>query len=431
MKAPSLWISCALLLWCVTMSSSAFGLLVWLKDGRVLHVSILEHNEQNLTIQRLDNQGVLEIRWDDLHPICQEKLRSRLGIGKEQASLALIQGVKAYLKSGGSVKGVLQQEKATEIVVRNKTGLLTIQRSNLYKLEQVDLDLLEVYQPQQIYELKKGQYNLESADGNLQFGKMLVSIGNAEKAKIHLEQAKSMKEELAKEIDSILQRMEQSIQEAEIKRLKDRISLNAGIRRYSKALELLSENQNKLGDVESTRLKNWIEEEQKRYFEREVPRMWLQKVDQKISILSGNRKTTLDEARRYVQSLVQQEVKEDVARQLDTSPDQIEPYFAKRNQLNERQYSYKSGTFIVGIKDSKAGRALRNESLFTPDGWWLAASSSIRREWLMAFYAEAHLTLVSEKLKQCPHCNGTGTHDKNVPCAGCHGIRYEKIVVVK
>ena len=57
----------------------AKALLIWLKDGSLIHGEVVEYSETSVLIRRLDNEGVVEIPWKNLDPISANRLKEKLG----------------------------------------------------------------------------------------------------------------------------------------------------------------------------------------------------------------------------------------------------------------------------------------------------------------------------------------------------------------
>lgn len=435
--------ACLFSLCCLTMP--AWGMFLTLVDGTILTGEILENDETKLIFRRWDNQGVVEIPWDHIHIQQRQQLQQKLGLLPVQEISHTIPGSIFYLKSGGSITGKVLERKNAMVTIKTKNSELQIPASNILKEEPVEVPMIEVFKPQELYQEICKRYDLSKADQHWQLAQFLMQISDWNNAKLHLEKAQAMNPTLQSKIEGMQQKMAQQMQDQNRQKLMQRFQIYRNSQRFPEALQTLDQLKELLPEQDWQRHQQETLALQREHFQITVAQQWANKAQQKIAVLAYERNTLLSDIQKQLLQELDTEIIADLTQELQISEVDLQNYWETRTQNNQYTYSYQHGTFIVGLKGKEGVKANIEVKTTRLDGWgkskllnaqewWENATSSTRKEWMSAFYFENHWNVVKYELKPCPHCSGKGTQYSQgniVLCIYCHGLKYERAVTVK
>lgn len=324
--------------------------LLWLKNYALLHGEILEYQDEKIIFKRWDNQGILEIPWHSLHPLSLESIQKKLGIVPEKSSEDMMSGVQVYLRNGGTILGILQEEKSGYLLIKNKNGNIPVPLSNILKKQDIVVSMAEIYKPEEIYQKFSQEYDLKTAKGNLDLAKALLRMENQVKARIHFDKAKTLQPDLSDQIQTLLMDVEKKASQSKQKKNMQHFHIYCSTNRYKKAFEILQELKNTIEENEWKKIWEETLEKQKEYFKLEITSLWMQKVSQKTGKMAYNRKISFQEAREYVFLAMPKEILTELSQELEITEQEVQSYFEMRNKNNLYSFSYHSGTFIVGTE---------------------------------------------------------------------------------
>ena len=424
--------------------------LLWLKDETLLQGDILDNKEDTIIFKRFDNQGVVELSWSIIHPISLKRIQEQLGIKQNKKPAYKVKGVKVYLKVGGVVMGKLVKRENNRIIIKNKTRIFPIPVSNILKQEEVKIPISELYKPEDLYNKVSKQYNLSTLQGNLKLVKFLIQVNNFKKAKLHLEKAQELQKISNDDLSTLIKKYSQEILEKQNNKKLRILKIYRNTNRFKKALEILKDLQDSMSQEKLKYYRNDILSRQSKYLRKEIPREWIRRVSKKISKITLNSSTGLNKACQYASIDMQKEIIDELSKKFNVTQQELKNYLKTREKKNHYSFSYGTGTFIVGIsgrqgendkpktfeswRQNKQNYGTNDSKLLTPDEWWKSVNSSVRQEWLKAYYFEKYFIVTKQKLVTCPYCDGKGTsfsNGKHVFCPGCHGLRYQRTVIVK
>ncbi len=438
------------IIWLFCFTCPLFGLWITLSNGTVLYGEIVEHNDNKLVLQRLDTFGIVEIPWTALHPIQRQQLQQKLGLilAKTEVSQT-IPGIVLYLRTGSSIMGEEVERKGIYVVVRNKTGIFSIELQHILKEEAREIPVTDIYRMSEVYGEMSKRYKLEKADGHWQFGQWLMQIEDFEHAQIHLQRAKTLDTSLSSNVNVLLDRIQKRTQEIQQKKLMQKFQLYRNSKHYDQALAALDQLKSVLEPSQWQQYREETLSQQSEYLRQTISQEWVQQAQQKIGALALNRKLTLQQAQQFILQKLDALILAELAKIFGMEQAKIQEYWEKREKSAKYRFSYGDGTFIVGLQgqepEENAGsveweppniskQLLRQSTLSNSEEWWQAASSSMRKEWLLAYYSENRLTVAQQELKTCPSCSGRGTQissSKIIVCPACHGLRAERVVISK
>ena len=80
-------------------SVPSHAILIWLENGDLLHGEIVEHDEKTILFKRFDNEGILQVPWEKIHPRCVKEIKTRLGLIEKAPPVYKTSGIEVYLKT--------------------------------------------------------------------------------------------------------------------------------------------------------------------------------------------------------------------------------------------------------------------------------------------------------------------------------------------
>ena len=455
---------------------------VRLRNGKYLSgaITLKEDDKEGFEIQRWDGSGSIYVRWTQI----PEAERARL-LGKPvetAVSTTLLDAVRV-ITANRDVVGVLVKEDATQVVIKVKDQKLPvpIPVAAIMRKESVRVPESEVFSPEEMVERRLEKTENPTADSLLEVAEFALSIKLYDKAKELFQKAAAADPARKEYFDKRVADNEAFIKEsraaaalAAIHKLKEDME-------YGKALEEARKFGSEFADTDLAKqnkdLLATLERESKDFegkraelLKAKVPDVWKIKRSSLLSQYSAS-KYKLSEARTNAQK-IDSEIAADLAKKFKVTPDEITKAWELREPKN-RTVGYGSGSWIAkggqdGGLDTDAkydprqnqrntqqnnpfesfgggfSRTRRQQQqqkpvdlgkkLQTSEEWWQTASSSDRKSWLEADYANTsqYVKKVKEEQRKCPDCGGEGVLRSNrmgvsceAKCQRCHGAQME------
>lgn len=465
--------SCQVLFLCVAwllMGASLSAQTLQLSDGRLLLATVVDQPDtEGLRVRRLDNGGVLDLRWEQLSEACASALKRQHNLIGDAQSEPMVRADEVEYVFQGQRTVVVGRivETSNELLIVQKRGVqIPIRREYLRggSVRKIDAPVTQVltkaeYYQQVLGEVKPG----DDPDKHMRVAEWLIQARDYENADVHLLRAKELGGSKNPQL------LEQLIQRS------------TKFRAAEKELTLLSEIQvarssgrafdfergrKLIGQFEKEfpqpKLKAEFEAEKKLFTEtrkRSLSTSVAVEFRRAIAVVAEKKVDsegcTLDVAREYAQGKMTDDIVALLAKQMKLEPTEIKELWAARGNypVGKRadQFDYGSGSWLLGeqnimkgvdsktagkgaptgeeqVVDREAERfrkmmqeAMRNrarqiqqqgggEEEQTEEGWWSSASRVEKTSWLRAFYAEngGQLVLRTPYVSSCGVCYGRG-----------------------
>lgn len=440
---------------------------VQLADGRVLLATVEHADGGGLRVRRLDNGGVLELRWDHLSTASANAWQRRFDLlGDAQEEPMTRADEVEYLIKGSrqTVVGRIVDPAADPLVVQAKGVTYPVRRADLRSVRKVDAPVVQVFTKDEWYGLQLAELQPgDQADRHMLLAENLVKVRDYERATEHLQRAKELgNSRNPKHLETLLARL-QRFKEAqkELKLLEDvQAARSRGqLADFEKGTKLLQQFEQ---EFPQSKLKAEFDAEKKRfgearlrYLSQQVAEHWrrsIQIVGEKKLAEDG---LSLQAARDYAQGKMTDDIVARVAGVLRLTPDEVKQLWADRARYpvgkRSEHFGYGVGSWVLGeaaiLKDTAAGRerdkqkdpepandrdvdrlakllrqALERrrqqvqgqasgEKEQTDEDWWRQAERAERSGWLRAFYAEfgGQLVVTFATASPCISCYGEGT----------------------
>lgn len=443
---------------------------VQLADGRVLLAAVEQADGEGLRVRRLDNGGVLDLRWDHLSTASATNWKKRFDLIGDQQDEVLVRATEVVYISNGTrqaVIGRITDPSGDPLVVQAKGVPYPVPRRNLKGVRTVEVPATQVYTKDEFYSETLTKFAPgEDANRHILLAEELVKFRDYDRASEHLEQAKELgnakdPQRLDKLIDRLV-RYKAAAKELGMIEQVQAYRSRGRLRDFQKGVELIATFEEQYPDSklrsEFERAKDRFTKARDRYLTQKVADQWrkaIQTVAQKQINAGG---LTLQGARDFAENEMSDKIVERLEKTLELEQDEIKALWAQREKypVGKRTdyYAYGVGSWVLGekeiLKDTAAGKAKdkqqanrkepasqgqgRDVERFakllrqamerrrgqaqqggqreqTEEGWWGDASKSEQASWLRAYYAEygGELKVTYATAQQCISCYGSGT----------------------
>ncbi|MBM3961938.1 MAG: hypothetical protein FJ306_08580 [Planctomycetes bacterium] len=447
---------------------------VQLSDGRVLlaEVETGSVTGEGMRVRRLDNGGVLDLRWDHLTPASAMEWKKRFDLAGDAQDEITVRADEVTYEIGGtrrSVLGRIVDQTADSIVVQQKGVPSTVKRRDVVGVRKVDAPVTQVMTREEYYGdlLQQAQPGAD-ADKHLLVAETLMKVRDYDRAIEHVEKAKAAgNSKNPPQIDAMLGKL-QRYKEAqkELKLLEDIQAARSrgGVADFEKGGKLIAQFEK---EFPQTKLKSEFDAEKRRFAEartRFLTGQVAEKFRDGVRVVAdkscGDATTTLQAARDFATAKMSDEIFARVAQQLRLDVAEVKTLWAARkdNSIGRRveHYGYGVGSWVLGeqaiLKDTTQGKAnaaqkarggdspaaaggnpqldrlakllrqaqeRRNaqqsqggqEREQTDEDWWREAERVDRAGFLRAYYAEfgGQMTVTFATVSPCISCSGEGT----------------------
>lgn len=438
-----------------------------LADGRVLLCNVETADGEGIRVRRLDNGGVLDLRYDHLSPASALAVKRQFDLAGDTHDEVLVRAEEVeYLLNGGkqTLIGKIVEQTTTHIVVQQKGVPFRVPRGELRAIRKVDVPVTQIYTKDEFYAMRLAELQPGgSADKHILLAEDLVKVRDYDRAFDHLVKARelgnSANPQHLEAMQQRLQRYKEAVKERElldqIQAARSRGQLND----FEKGKKLVAQFEK---DFPQTKLKADFDLEKKRfgdarerYLTEQVANHWRQA----IQIIADKKVTepgaSLAAARSYAESKMSDDIVARLAQQLRLEAAEVKQLWTDRARFpigkRTEHFAYGLGSWILGeegilkgtqmgkAKDKKEPAADENsrdverlarffrEAMerrraasqgdaggtreLTDEGWWQQASRVERTGWLRAYYAEfgGQLVLTYQSVSECVSCYGKGT----------------------
>lgn len=440
-----------------------------LADGRLLLASVESADGDGLRVRRLDNGGVLELRWDHLSTASATKWKREYDlIGDAQDELLTRADEVIYLNNGTrqSIIGRITDNSGDPLVVQVKGVPYRIARRDLQGARKVEVPAIQVFTRDEFYAEAFAKHAPgDSADKHMLLAEDLIKFRDYDRASEHLTKASELgNTNDANKLNTLIDRLKRFKAAAKELGMLEQIQVarsRGSQRDFEKGVELIAKFET---DFPQTKLKNEFDREKQRfeqarqrYFTQRVADLWrrnIRTVAEKQVMVDG---FTLQAARDFAENEMGKAIVARLEKLLNLKGEEIEQMWANRASYpigkRTENFNYGIGSWVLGdkeiLKDTAVQKSLdkqgpdqkeapgqdRDIERFakvlrqamerrrsatqagteqkqqTDEGWWQDASRQERVGWLRAYYAEysGQLVVKYASVQQCISCYGEGT----------------------
>ncbi len=448
------------------------GKFIPLRDGEILVGEVADHDEEGLEVKRLDNGGIVRLRWTQLAPPFEQALRAEFGYVDLTSDEILVEVDELVLRDGSRRVGTILESGDQGILLKEKNSTLLYTREMLDgEPGRVRIPALDVYTREELYRDELGRHDLTTALGHLELARYLEKISDFEHAMEHYRKVSELEPaKHAGEVSSALARCEQrKARQDEIDYLAE-IQVQRVRRKWDLALQLCAEFPAKFprsdartredvekrkANIETSKHADYVKRVHERYHERVERRIRDKSLDRKLG-LSAAVAWVNREARKEVVAAVAAILSKESAEFTEAN---VQKLWTERNadpktRPRVRQVSYGNATFTLGKQKAKDGvsnllsvtgapgaagpvksqeekdleakmkRLLERQGggsgnnqgakkPETAEEWYLRAPSFERYQFLLSTYVEnaGDMEIVDRLARPCGTCGGRGYYE--------------------
>jgi hypothetical protein len=454
---------------CALLAAAPAAQSVQLADGSVLLADVDPESVsgEGLRVRRLDNGGVLDLRWEHLSAASAHAWKKKFDLAGDAQDELTVRADEVEYEVAGSRQRLLGRivEQTPEHIVLQARGVnYKIQRVNLLAARQVDAPVMQVLTKDQFYQEQRDLLQPgDEADRHVLLAESLLRVKDYDHAGEHLTKAKELgNSKNPQQIDGLLAKLARYKEAAKELKLLEEIEAarsRGGLGDFEKGVKLVAQFEK---DFPQSRLRSDFEAE-KRRFEAARDRFLIGQVAEKwrdgIRVVAEKlvaENPTLSAARDYAQGKMTDDIVARVAGQLRLDAEEVKALWAKRKntQIGKRTalFVYSVGSWVLGkdniLKGTETGKAIEKQKGAqqpqqpdanmdkllkelkkalerrraavqsqgeakeqTEDDWWNDAERNEKIGWLRAFYAEygGQLEVTFATVSPCISCYGEGT----------------------
>jgi len=145
-----------------------------------------------VTVRRIDDGALVPLRWEQLDPADVQRVRGRFGYLPDEPEPIYVEAVRLTLARGGQIVGTIVEQNEESFVFKQGNSLLPLRWDNLRGREVVQVDVLEVYDPEEYYQQQLFVLQPQSALDHYNVSLMCESLQLWSRVKEHLEIARSL-----------------------------------------------------------------------------------------------------------------------------------------------------------------------------------------------------------------------------------------------
>lgn len=452
---------------------SAWAQSLQLADGKVLLAAVEDADGDGLRVRRLDNGGMLDLRWDHLSPASALAVKRQFDLVGDNLDSELMERAEEVEYSvAGSRKTIIGKivERGKEIVVQQKGVLFRIPSTDVHQVRMVDVPATQIYTKDEFYAAKLAAMPPgDKSDKHALLAEELIKFHDYDHALEHLLKAKELGNSLDNvRIGKMLERVQLYKDAAKERDLLDLIQAARSrntLLDYEKGQKLVAQFEK---EYPQTRLKAEFDLEKKRFLEGRDKFLCQYVADQfrRAIYFVADKKVaeeslTLQAARDYAEGKMSDELFTRVAAQVKLDVEEVKKLWSERAKYpkgkSTEHFAYNLGSWILGdagiLKDTEVGKAKTQQNQGaqkedandrdvqriakllkdamqrrnaasrgaggqqeqqkeqTDEDWWRQASRDERRGWLRAYYAEfgGQLKVTFAAVSPCISCYGQGT----------------------
>jgi len=433
--------------------------------------------DELLVIRTVPQRRKLSIPWDKVKPSLAHELRVQLGfeVPEKNPEEMLVDAHSIRNRAGNLFTGKWVNEDSYKqdgyYLLKTSEGDRRIRLSDVREPPTpLEVDALEVYTPDELYERKKNEQPPETAEDHFKLGEYARIVTAYGKAKMHYEKAVELgyaRERLQRLIDTVDRLIDSREALEELKTIRR----NIVHKNYERAKDMIvafrekHAGQQALLDEVAQQEKALVDKREKYYVDR-VARMVRDEVKRLCWEKARQEEITLRDAQQYAggdvseEGSVSREAIELVAKELELEPAEALEFWGKRRRVLLRAF-YRDGTFtaVEDLEDAMANapkikpkqggpKPPRPRKRMTPEPWWEGKVQTRKyaqlRDYLYAWWAEhsGMNEVIDPKDQTCPTCAGKGYTQQMhtapegiVPfydrCATCHMAKVLRVVRFK
>jgi hypothetical protein len=348
------------------------GQSLQLADGKVLLATVEDADGDGLRVKRLDNGGVLDLRWDHLSPNSALAVKRQYNLIGEANDEVLTRAEEVEFLAGGrkqSVVGRIVERTGKEIVVQHKGVTSRVPQVDVQNVRTVDVPVTQIYTKDEYYnaQLAEQVKDPTSADQHVQFAELLIKVRDYEHAGDHLQKAKDLANTRdPARLEAMSQRLAKYKEAAKERDLLDQIQAarsRGTMVDFEKGGKLITKFET---DFPSSKLKAEFDLEKKRFTEArqrflsgQVAYYFRGAIQSAAEKKVADESVTLQAARDYAENKMTDDLFARTAQQFKLDVEEVKKLWADRAKYpmgkRTEHFAYNLGSWILGEEGIQKG----------------------------------------------------------------------------
>lgn len=442
-----------------------------LADGSVLLVAVesSDVDGQGLRVRRLDNGGVLDLRWDQLTTASATEWKRRFDlIGDNDDELMVRADEVIYLRGGTrqSVVGRITDPSGDPLILQAKGIVYPIPRKDLQGARKIEVPATQVYTKDEFYLLRLGEVAPgDSANLHMVLAEDLIRFRDYEHADEHLQKAKQLGNASdTQKLDLLIDRLKRFREAAKELGILEALQVarsRGQLADFEKGRELIAQFEQQYPNsklkTEFDREKQRFEKARTYFLTQRVADQFRRSIKTVVEKKIAEDGLSLQAAKDYAENQMTDEIVARVQKALSLEADEVRAMWADRANYpvgkRTEHFTYGIGSWVLGeqaiLKDTAVGKAKEKQAAEdkpaagedreierfakllrqamerrrqqqqeageskeqTDEGWWREAARAEKLSWLRAYYGEfgGQLVVQFASASPCISCYGAGT----------------------
>lgn len=442
---------------------------VQLAEGTLLLATVEDADGEGLRVRRLDNGGLLELRWDQLSATAALAIKRKYDLAGDVENEVMARADEVEYLLGGQkqtiIGRIIHNNGDKEVVVQVRGVPYRIPRSEIRAVRKIEVPVGQIYTKDEWYALRRAELKDPSkADQHMLMAEDLIKVRDYAHAGEHLDKAAELGNTLdPARLESLTVRLSRYKEAAKEREMLDQIMAcrsRGTLREFEKGVEFVA---NFESEFPQSRLKAEFDLEKKRfgdarerYYSQQIADYFRRSIRTIADKKVGEQGITLQAARDYAENQMSDDLFARAAQQYRVETDEAKALWSERARFTvgkrTEHFAYSVGSWVLGekavLKDTatqkskdqqqtqepkgnsrdidRIARALKQalerrraasqggggaQAEETEEDWWNGATRSERAGWLRAYYAEfgGQLEVTYASATPCVSCYGEGT----------------------
>ena len=330
--------------------------VVRLKVGTEVVVDVVDFDEaKGIRGKRVDDGALLDIAFDQMVPEDARRIRGRRGYLPDEAEPIVVEAMKVRFMTGGEVVGIIVEQGTTTFKLRRGAQTTEYQRAGVRSITPVQVDALEVYDPEELYAQELGRRNPQTALDHYNLAIYCESLELWARVKEHLAAATLADTAFKPEIiDGKLKRATLRLESGEDSDALAKAQRLAQRDRYDAALQQIGEFlEKKPGSTlraEFEKARRVITNQRTKWLKEQVVVHFFNYAERVARQIATEKEIGLKQARTRMESDGTTMIAEATAKWLKVEPKEVLAQWEdpKRNTASPHYATYGAGTFTLG-----------------------------------------------------------------------------------
>ncbi|MEO6594464.1 MAG: hypothetical protein ABIP94_06905, partial [Planctomycetota bacterium] len=361
-----------------TFQAHSVAQSVQLADGRVLIAKVEDADGQGLRVRRLDNGGLLDLRWDHLSAASAFVIKRQFDLVSDNQDELLVRAEEVEFWKNGSrmtqIGKIIPTGPLEPIILEVKGLQISVPRAEVRGSRTVEVPVSQLYTLDQYFAQRSAELPAKpTADQLILLAEDLVKVRDYDRADEQLKKAKELGDSRnPQHLDSMLARLQRYKEAANERRQLDQIQAarsRGQVLDFDKGTKLIAQFEK---EFPQTKLKAEFELEKKRFGEsrtrflaQRVADQWRASIKIAVDKKVADDTVGLQAAKDYAENKLTDDIVARLVTALKLEPEEVKQLWSIREKYpvgkRTEHFNYGLGSWILGdkaiLKDTAHGKA--------------------------------------------------------------------------